>query len=329
MKKKIGRIKFNFNILLIGCILIVLFIVIGILEYFLNNATPLFFGNENILKILIDASVLTIISIGMTFIIITSGIDLSVGASLALSNVSIVLLMLALSGTEGYLQILAGIFIGLISSSAVGFANGYIIVKGKIPPFIVTLGMFAIVKGLTLYLDGSRELNLSSEITPTFSFIGNGSFLSIPFPIFTAVLIAVIFHIILNNTRFGRYTIATGANEEATRLSGINTDKHKLIVYAIGGFLVGTAGVIQTSRFFSYKPDIGSGIEFYTIAAVILGGTSFAGGKGSVFGTLFGVLIISVLNNGLSLMNVSDAVNQMIFGLIIIVVVLWDRFRKK
>ncbi len=328
MIERFKKINFSSNSFVVVYILLILFLLTGICENLISE-TPVFFSGNNILDILLETSVITIISVGMTFIIITAGIDLSVGASLALCNVSIGLLMLSISITGIYFQALISIFIGLATGSIIGFANGYIIVKGKIPPFIVTLGMMGVARGLSLHLTGSQTINLSENISHPFFFIGNGSILDIPFPIILALLIVVIFNITLNNMRFGRHIIATGANEEAAKFSGINTNKYKILVYTVGGFLVGIAGIIQTSRLNSSDPHTGSGFELYSIAAVIIGGTSFMGGKGTIFGTLFGALIISVLINGLRLMNISGPVNQIFIGFIIIGLVLWDRFRKK
>ena len=328
MIERFKKINFRSNSFLIGYILLNLFVIIGICENLISD-TPVFFSSNNILNILLETSVITIISVGMTFIIITAGIDLSVGASLALCNVSIGLLILSISITGNYFQALLSIFVGLSVGSMIGFANGFIIVKGKIPPFIVTLGMLGVARGLSLHLTDTQTNDLSEKISHLFLFIGNGSILNIPFPIILALLTVVIFNIILNNMRFGRQIIATGSNEEAAKLSGINTNKYKILAYSIGGFLVGIAGIIQTGRLNSIDPHIGSGFELYSIAAVIIGGTSFRGGKGTIFGTLFGALIISILINGLKLMNISAPVSQILTGFIIIGLVLWDRFRQK
>lgn len=307
---------------------IILCLSIGSIEFFIK-ANPVFFKSVNLLTILLQTSINTIIAIGMTFIIMTAGIDLSVGSLLALCNVLMGLSMLNFAPSNGFFQILSGIAVALLVGSAIGFLNGFISVKWHIPPFIVTIGMLGVARGLALWTINSQTENLIGQVTQAFSFIGNGSIKGIPFPAIIAIAVVIIAHICLKHTVFGRYVIAIGGNEEATRLSGIKVGYYRTLVYILGGFLVGLAAIIQTSRLGSANPTIGAGFELYAIAAVIIGGTSLMGGQGTIFGTLIGALIIGVLNNGLTLMNIPDEIKQIIIGIVIIIAVLLDRIRQK
>lgn len=306
---------------------VLLCVIIGVTEALVKES-PVFFRGPNLLNILLQTAINTIIAVGMTFIILTAGIDLSVGSMLALCNVLMGLTMLAVGASFGLFQTIAGLFVALAVGSLVGFANGGISVRFNIPPFIVTLGMLGIARGLGLWAINSQTENLIGQVHGSFSFIGNGALVSVPFPALLAALVVAAGHFVLKYTAFGRHVIAIGANETAARLSGINVAKIKILVYVIGGFLVGLAAVIQTSRLGSANPTIGAGFELYAIAAVIIGGTSLMGGSGTVIGTLFGALIIGVLNNGLTLMNIPDEIKQIIIGVVIIAAVLVDRGRR-
>lgn len=312
----------------IGIAFCVLCLVIGGAEA-LFKESPVFFKSANLLNILLQTAINTIIAVGMTFIILTAGIDLSVGSLLALCNVIMGLVMLAIGPAVGSLQISLGILVALSAGSIIGFVNGGISVKFNIPPFIVTLGMLGIARGLGLWLINSQTENLIGRVDKSFAFLGNGSVLTVPFPALLALVVVLIAHILLRYTTFGRHVIAIGANETAARLSGINVAKIKTLVYVIGGFLVGMAAIVQTSRLGSANPTIGAGFELYAIAAVIIGGTSLMGGTGTIIGTLIGALIIGVLNNGLTLMNIPDEIKQIIIGVVIIVAVMLDRVRRK
>jgi len=307
---------------------IILCLSIGIIEFLIKD-NPVFFKSVNLLNILLQTSINTIIAIGMTFIILTAGIDLSVGSLLALCNVSMGLTMLQFSPTDASLQILSGITIALLIGSVFGFLNGFITVKYRIPPFIVTIGTLGIARGLALWVIDSQTENLIGQVTQAFAFIGNGSIEGVPFPAIVAIAVVIVAHILFKHTVFGRFVLAIGGNEEATRLSGIKIGYYKTLVYILGGFLVGVAAIIQTSRLGSANPTIGAGFELYAIAAVIIGGTSLMGGQGTIIGTLIGALIIGVLNNGLTLMNIPDEIKQIIIGIVIIIAVLLDRLRQK
>jgi ribose/xylose/arabinose/galactoside ABC-type transport system permease subunit len=307
---------------------VVLCVGLGGVEFLLKE-NPVFFKTANLLNILLQTSINTIIAVGMTFVIITAGIDLSVGSLLALCNVIFGLTMLQFQPDAGMVQICVGIIITLLIGSAVGLSNGFISVKWSLPPFIVTLGMLGVARGFGLWLIDSQTENLIGRVSPEFVFIGNGNISGIPFPAIIAIVIIVIAHFILRLTVYGKHVTAIGSNEEAARLCGINVGYVKISVYIICGFLAGIAAIVQTSRLGSANPTIGAGFELYAIAAVIIGGTNLLGGYGTIIGTLVGALIIGVLNNGLTLMNIPDEMKQIIIGFVIIVAVLLDRIRHK
>ena len=308
--------------------LVFLSLMIGGIELLVKDS-PVFFRSANILNILLQTSINTIIAIGMTFIIITAGIDLSVGSVLALCNVLLGMTMLKFSPGQPTLQIFSGVFVALIVGSGIGLLNGLISVRWRIPPFIVTLGMLGVARGLGLWFIDSQTENLIGRVAPSFAFWGNGVLVGIPFPAFVALILILMGHFLLNYTTFGRRVLAVGSNEEAARLCGINVGFYRTAVYVLGGFLVALAAVFQTSRLGSSNPTIGAGFELYAIAAVIVGGTNLMGGQGSILGTLIGALIIGVLNNGLTLLNIPDEIKQIIIGLVIIIAVMMDRMKRK
>jgi len=312
----------------ISIALLILCLGIGLIEMLVKEH-PVFFKSINLLNILLQTSINTIIAVGMTFIILTAGIDLSVGSLLALCNILMGLTLLRYEPAGALIQISLGMLVALIVGSGVGFFNGFISVKWNIPPFIVTIGTLGIARGLALWSINSQTENLIGRVAPAFTFIGNGTLSGVPFPAIIALIVVIVGHILLNYTFFGRYVLAIGGNEEAARLSGIKVGFYKNLVYILGGFLVGLAAIIQTSRLGAANPTIGAGFELYAIAAVIIGGTSLMGGKGTIMGTLIGALIIGVLNNGLTLMNIPDEIKQIIIGLVIIVAVLLDRLRQR
>jgi ribose/xylose/arabinose/galactoside ABC-type transport system permease subunit len=307
---------------------LILCLLIGGIEFLLKDH-PVFFTSDNLFNILLQTSINTIIAVGMTFIIITSGIDLSVGSSLALCNVFMGLSMLQLSSQNAFIQLILGTGMALLTGAAVGLFNGFISVHWRIPPFIVTLGMLGVARGLALWAINSQTENLIGQVTNHLAFIGNGTIFTVPFPTLIALSIIILAHISLKYTLFGKYILAIGSNQEAARLCGIKVDYYKTLVYVVGGLLVGVAAIIQTSRLGSSNPTIGQGFELYAIAAVIIGGTNLMGGSGTIIGTLIGALIIGVLNNGLTLMNIPDEIKQIIIGLVIIGAVLLDRMRQK
>lgn len=297
---------------LLGLLLIT--IVLGVMS-------ESFFTLNNILNLLRQVSVNALIAFGMTFVILTAGIDLSVGSTLALG--SALTAGLLASGMDPILAICIGLFIGFL----LGAVNGLIIAKGKVAPFIATLATMTIFRGATLvYTDGKPITGLSDSFS--FEMIGKGYVFGIPFPAIIMVIVFLILVFILHNTVFGRQVYAIGGNEEASKLSGIKADRVKIGVYSLTGMLSVLAGIIITSRLDSAQPTAGTMYELDAIAAVVIGGTSLSGGKGRIVGTLIGALIIGVIDNGLNLLNVSSFYQQIVKGLVILLAVLLDRKAK-
>lgn len=302
--------------------LIVLFIVFSV-------ASPNFLKFNNIVSIILATCVTGVLALGSTFVIITGGIDLSVGTVMTFSSV-----ILGVFITYWKLPIPLGICAAIAAGSFCGLVNGTTISKLKIPPFISTLGMMMATRGLSLVISGTKPIYLND--TPQFANVSMGSILSkiIPgFEIPNAVLIylvaAVIASLILTKTVLGRYTFALGSNEEATRLSGINVDAWKITVYVLCGAFCGLAGVIMSSRLNSAQPGLGSGYEFEAITAVVIGGTSLSGGEGTILGTVIGAFIMSVLTNGLRILSVPQEWQLVVTGLILVLAVLADIIRRK
>lgn len=282
--------------------------------------SPSFLSQKNILNILRQTSVNAIIAAGMTFVILTGGIDLSVGSILGFSGAICASLLVSGKG------MLIGVIAALIIGAGIGFINGFLIAKGKLQPFIATLASMTVLKGLTLVFTNGNPITLgSNDLAMTFGKIGGGSILGIPAPAVVMIAVFIVCYYILHNTKMGRYTYALGSNEEATKLSGLNTDNIKIWVYTISGLLSAIAGIIITSRLYSAQPTAGSGYELDAIAAVVLGGTSLAGGKGKISTTIIGALIIGVLSNALNILDVSSYYQMMVKGIVILVAVLLDR----
>ncbi|WP_242401331.1 ABC transporter permease [Brevibacillus laterosporus] len=274
---------------------------------------------SNIFNVLRQVSINALIAFGMTFVILTGGIDLSVGSTLALSSALSAGLMA--SGGDPFLAIVVGLLAGLV----MGAFNGILVAKGNVAPFIATLATMTVFRGLTLvYTEGKPITGLPDS----FGLVGKSFFLQIPMPVIWMLLSLVALYFILKHTTFGRHVYALGSNEEATRLSGISTTKVKIWVYSISGLFASLAGIILTSRLNSAQPTAGTSYELDAIAAVVLGGTSLSGGKGWIVGTLIGAMIIGVLNNGLNLLNVSSFYQLVAKGAVILIAVLLDRSKK-
>lgn len=271
---------------------------------------------SNVLNIALQTSIIAIVAIGMSFVIFTAGIDLSVGSVMALSG-ALAAGAAVNFGLDTYLSIGVGLMIGLL----VGVINGLLIVKGSIPPFVATLSMLAVARGLTLVYTEGRPI---AGLDERFIYFGSGQVLGIPLPVIIMVVIAVIAHLVTRYTPFGLHVYATGGNEETTRLAGISPDRIKMSVYMISGFLAALGGILLTSRLWSAQPNAALGWELDAIAAPVLGGTSLFGGVGSIGGTVIGAFIIGVLSNGLNLMGVPSYHQQVIKGLVFILAVTVD-----
>jgi ribose transport system permease protein len=265
-----------------------------------------------------QVSINAVIAFGMTLSILLGGIDLSVGSILAVSSV-----LAAMTMTGGHNGVLAAA-VAIAAGAVMGSLNGVVIAKGNVAPFIATLGMMTLLRGVALvFANGSPISGFSSEF---FALLGGGYVgRLIPVPVVLMLAMFAVFWFMLSRTVFGRHVYATGGNPEAARLSGVNTDRVQILVYTISGAMAALAGVILTSRLDSAQPTAGAGYELDAITAVVLGGTSLAGGRGWIFGTLVGALLIGVLNNGLNLMGVSAFYQQVVKGSVILLAVLLDR----
>lgn len=304
-----SQLRSNFGI-------IIVFILIFAAMSLLSDT---FLTTYNLLNVARQITIVAILGIGMTFVILSGEIDLSVGSLVALIGVLITGFMV--SG----LPMPIAIIIGLIMGIGLGFINGFVTTFGRIPSFIVTLGMMTIARGLSLvYTDGYPI----SDLPESFSFIGRGYIGPIPTPVVIMAICFIVGYIVLKYTRFGRNVYALGGNEEAARLSGIKTKKTKVLVFVISGLTAAIAGIILASRLNSGQPSAGTSMELDAIAAVVIGGTSFSGGKGSIVGTLIGALIIGVISNGLNLLGVSSYWQMITLGLIIVSAVWIDQLRK-
>ena len=308
MKKKLEFKNFGATIALI-----ILVVVIG-------TISPQFRTVNNIFSLLRQSSVNGLIALGMTFVILTGGIDLSVGAVLALSTV------FAASMISAGVPVPVAVLISLIIGTVLGLISGFLVSKGRLQPFIATLVTMTIYRGITMiYTNGKPISNLGNS--EFLRFIGRGEFLGIPVPVWILLVTFLIFFFLLKKTVLGRKIYAVGSNQKAAAIAGVNINKIKLFVYSVSGFMSALAGIILLSRLGSAQPVLGIGYELDAIAAVALGGTSLSGGRGKFYGTLIGVLIIAVLNNGLNILGVSSYYQDVAKGIVILIAVLSDKER--
>jgi ribose transport system permease protein len=280
-----------------------------------------FLTPSNLLNVALQTSILTIVAIGMTFTILTAGIDLSVGSLMALGGA----LAAGLAVQQG-LGTYAGIGLALLVGLALGAVNGLLVVRGGMPPFVATLAMMAVARGLTLVYTAGRPI---AGLADNFILWGTGRILGIPVPVILMAVLAAVAYVILRQTRFGLYVYSTGGNEETTRLAGVNPNWIKLAVYAISGFTATLGGILLTARLWSAQPNAAAGWELDAIAAPVLGGVSLFGGVGGIGGTVVGAFIIGVLSNGLNLMGVPSYYQQVIKGAVFILAVMLDLFSKR
>jgi ribose transport system permease protein len=291
--------------------------VMVILGGVLSILSPYFLTSGNVINLLKQVSILALLAAGQTIVILSGGIDLSVGSVLALAAV-------IMGGLMGVMSAPLAIIIGIILASGLGAFNGIIISKAKIPPFIATLGMMGIARGLALVYTKGRSFQLSSDLL---DFIGSGTVIGIPFPMILVIILFVVLYFIMKSHVFGRNVYAIGDNEDASRLAGINVDRHKIMIYTISGFCAGLAAMVMIGRLSSAPPNVGVQAELTAIAAVIIGGTSFTGGVGRIETTLIGAMIMTMITNGLNILGVSSFWQQVFVGSIIIFAVWLDSLK--
>lgn len=280
-----------------------------------------FLTANNLLNLLLQVTSNALIAFGMTFVILTGGIDLSVGSILALSSA----LTAGLLGSG--MPVTLAILISLILGFILGMMNGLLISYGKLAPFIVTLATMTIFRGATLVYTNGNPITKGLSDTFLFQFLGQGYIVGIPFPVIIMFIVFIVLYVLLHKTAFGKSVYAIGGNEKAAYISGVKLNKVKIIIYSISGMMASISGLIITSRLSSAQPTAGASYEMDAIAAVVLGGTSLSGGKGRILGTLIGALIIGVLNNGLNIIGVSAFWQQVVKGVVILIAVLIDRFK--
>jgi len=287
----------------------------------LSIASPDFLTANNLFNVGVQAAVTAVIGVGMTLVIITAGIDLSVGSVAALTGIFGVSSMVSW-GFPPTLAILVGVFVG----ATAGLINGLLVSVANLNPFIATLGMLSAARGLTFVISNGQAVFAEED---SFRLFGQGELLGIPVPIITLVLVAIAGHIVLTRTRLGRYAYAIGSNREAARLSGIPVRRYVAYVYVISGALAGLGGMIAASRVFSGQPNYGMGLELDVIAAVVIGGASLFGGQGTILGTLIGAFLIALIRNGSVLLDINLYYQQIIIGVVIWLAVYWDQFRRR
>ncbi|MGN1033821.1 MAG: ABC transporter permease [Intestinibacter sp.] len=295
-------------------------IALVLLVLVISFISPEFRTIDNFLSLLRQSSINGLIAFGMTCVILTGGIDLSVGSVLALTTA--ICASLIVNGTPVALAMIIALVIGVLF----GTISGIFVTKGRLQPFIATLITMTVFRGITMiFMDGKPISNLGSSFV--LKFLGKGAILGIPLPVILFIVIFAIFMFVLEKTTFGRRIYATGSNWKSAKLAGVNIDRTKIAAYAISGLMSAMAGLILLSRLNSAQPTLGSGYELDAIAAVALGGVSMNGGRGRIWGTFVGVLIIAVLNNGLNILGVSSYYQDVVKGIVILIAVLSDRKR--
>ena len=311
MKKKTMSVNLNKN-----KPLIVLFLIIAIMTV----ASPVFLTPGNLLTVLLQTSYNAILAVGISFTILIGGIDLSIGSVLAFSSAIGALLL-----TQGW-PLFAVLLLILALGTLLGFLNGLLVSYGRLQAFIATLGTMSLWRGLTLVITQARPISIrKAPAADAFCFIGSGSVLGVPVPVWIMVLVFLLAYVILRHLRIGRYLYAIGCNEEAALYSGIQTQKVKLFAFSISGLLASLAGIIVTARLSSATPTAGTAYEMDAIAAAVLGGVSMAGGKGNIRGIAVGALIIGILSNALNLLNIGSYYQGVVKGIVILIAVLLDR----
>ena len=288
---------------------------------FLSFASPVFLSADNHFNIGSQTAVVAVIAIGMTLVIITAGIDLSVGSVAALAGVVGVSMM---TGAE--LPVPLAILGGILVGAGAGLVNGFLVSVAGLNPFIATLGMLSVARGVVYISTNAKAVFGAPD---SFRLLGQGVIGPVPIPILAVLVVAVVGYVVLSRTRLGRYAYAIGSNPEAARLSGIPIRRYLLSVYVISGALAGFGGMIAASRVNSGQPNYGIGLELDVIAAAVIGGASLFGGQGTVVGTLIGAFLIALIRNGAVLLDVNTFYQQIIIGVVIWIAVFWDQYRRR
>ncbi len=307
----------------------VAFVVLIVMMAFFSFANPNFAEWSNLVNIMQATAVNGVLGVAATFVIVSGGIDLSVGTLMTFCAVVAGIVL-----TDWHMPMAVGVVAALVSGAICGAISGTIIARLKLPPFIATLGMMLVLKGLALIVSDVHPIYFND--TPNFSLISPDSSITLLFPgieipngVFILAFVAIVASIVLNKSILGRYVFALGSNEEAARLSGVNVDFWKIVTYSLGGFICGIAGLLIASRLNSAQPALGQGYELDAIAAVVIGGTSLSGGRGAILGTIIGAFIMSVLNNGLRIMSVQEEWQIVVSGVIIIGAVYIDNLLRR
>jgi inositol transport system permease protein len=287
----------------------------------LSIAKPAFLTGPNLINLVRQISINGILAVGVTYVLLTGGVDLSLGSLVALTGV----IAASFAHPQQY-PLAVAVLMGVLAGAGCGALNGWIIAKGRVAPFVVTLGMMTAARGLALVASGGRPV---SNLSPEFTRIGSSSVAGIPSPTLILLVVALASHVFLGNLKLGRYIYAVGGNEDAACASGINVGAVKMFAYTVCAALAGLAGVVLASRITTGQPNAGVGYELDAIAAAVIGGASLSGGVGSVGGTNQGALLMGVINNGLDLLNVSSYYQQIVKGVIIVGAVWMDRSREK
>ncbi|MCE7029664.1 ABC transporter permease [Jiella avicenniae] len=309
---KAGRLKFA-NI---GRYTLVLTLIVIIVLTAIGN--PRFLSTNNLLNILFQVSALGIVAFGQTILLVSAGLDLSVGAMLSVAGI-VTALTIAATGS-----VLLGVLAGLATGLVIGAINGMLVATNRATPFIITLGMMTFLQGVAIIISGGSPVNGTGGL---FDFIGFGSLATIPYPVYVMAIVLVVVFFLLRNSVLGRYAFAIGGNEEAARLSGIPIARIKIALYAINGLIVGVAAVVLTGILDSALPNMGTGYELRAIAAVVIGGTPLVGGRGTVLGTLGGVLLLGLVSNSMNLLGIGANYQSAVLGLIITAAVILQRPR--
>ncbi len=297
-------------------IVMVAFVMMVVISYL----SPYFLTVPNMTNLLKQMSIVAILAAGQSIVIIAGGIDLSIGSVLALSAVTIGWMIER--GADPLLATLVGVTVGTIA----GVVNGIVITRGRIPPFIATLGMLGIARGLALVITEGVTYQV---LNPFHLAIGNSKFLGLPIPIYFVIVTYIVVHVMLSSSRFGRHVYAIGGDERVARLQGINVDQRKILIYALSGLFAGVAAVVMVGRLAATPPNVAQGIELQAIAAVIIGGISFVGGRGIVLTTLVGAFIMAMITNALNILGVSSFWQQVLIGIVIIAAVWLDNLKNK